>query len=255
MRSSALRWVRALAGLLAGCLVLSAAGCGSFADTTAEDRAAPASADGSSSAPPPPAVSPTTTAPTTASPTTASSPASAASWTADWSTGLAGWAGPGDWKPLDGLLVNDGTGEYSVFRPILAPYRPAARDYAVEAEIRVTSATQASSFGLVVRAGADGTGYAAGVGAGWDQTTGISDLTGWWGSADLSGRLVDGAVFDPGADWHTYRVEVRANVVRLLVDGTEFAAVTDNKYLEAGRVGLWCNRYQVEVRRFAVLPV
>jgi hypothetical protein len=251
MRSRALRSSRVVAGLLAGGLVLSAAACGSFSDSASVDRSAPASADGASA---PSEASPTTASPTTASPTTTSSPTAAMSWTADWGTGLAGWAGPGDWKPLDGLLVNDGTGEYSVFQPILAPYRPAARDYAVEAEIRVTSATQASSFGLVVRAGASGTGYAAGVGAGWDQTTGISDLTGWWGSADLSGRLVDGAVLDPGTEWHTYRVEVRGNVVRLLVDGTEFAVVTDNKYLDNGRVGLWCNRYQVEVRSFAVLP-
>ncbi len=28
---------------------------------------------------------------------------------------------------------------------------------------------------------------------------------GWWGTNDLSARLVDGKVFDPGSDWHTYR--------------------------------------------------
>jgi len=157
------------------------------------------------------------------------------------------------------MLVNDGTGEYSTFKPIFAPYGPPSPDYAVEAQIRVSADQPGSSFGIVARAednpsaGNDAAGgYAGGVGSGWNQTTGINDLSGWWGSSDLNGRLVEGTAFDPGMDWHTYRLEVSGNTVRLLIDATEVARVTDNKYLAAGRVGLWCNKYQLEVRSFTV---
>jgi hypothetical protein len=42
-------------------------------------------------------------------------------YTADWSTGLDGWAGSGDWKTLRGVLLNDGTSGSRT--PILAPAR------------------------------------------------------------------------------------------------------------------------------------
>lgn len=86
---------------------------------------------------------------------------------ADWSGGRNGWFGPSDWKVLDSSLVNDGTGEYSSFKPIVGPPQlDSTPNYAVEAEIRVTSGT-GSSFGLVVRTDGKGGGYAGGVGRGW----------------------------------------------------------------------------------------
>lgn len=74
-----------------------------------------------------------------------------------------GWSLTPDWKRLsNGMLVNDGTGPYSRFAPIFAPYQPEAADYAVETEIRVIQ-DYASSFGVVVRANGKG-GYAVGLG-------------------------------------------------------------------------------------------
>lgn len=182
--------------------------------------------------------------------TTASAPRAAPGtvlYEADWSQGMDGWVGPGDWKLLGGMLLNDGTGDYSEFFPLIAPVDLAGTaDYAVEAEIRVVE--EASSFGIVVRADNRGGGYVAGVGRGWNRTSAISDLDGWWGTNDLNGRLVDGAIFDPRGDWHSYRVEVRGNTLRLFVDDAKLAEVMDNKYLEAGRVGLWSCKYQLEVR-------
>jgi hypothetical protein len=176
-------------------------------------------------------------------------------YAANWSSGRNGWFGPADWKVLDGALVNDGSGQYSRFEPIIAPpVLEGTPNYAAEAVIRVTRA-QGSSFGLVVRADGKGGGYAGGVGSGWRSTSGISDLQGWWGTNDLSMRLVEGLVFDPGSEWHTYRLEARGNVLRLLVDGSILAEVTDNTYLSGGRVGLWCNEYQVEVRSFEVVAI
>jgi hypothetical protein len=52
-----------------------------------------------------------------------------------------------------------------------------------------------------------------------------------------------------------YRVEVRANTLRLLVDGARMVDATDNRYLSPGRVGLWSDQYQLEVRSFKVIAL
>jgi hypothetical protein len=112
-----------------------------------------------------------------------------------------------------------------------------------------------SSFGVVVRANEKNEGYIVGVGSGWNRTTGISYLDGWWGTNDLNGRIAEGRPFDPGTDWHTYRVEVQGNAIKLLIDGAVMASVRDNRYLSGGDVGLWSNRYQLEVRSFKVIKL
>jgi hypothetical protein len=61
--------------------------------------------------------------------------------------------------------------------------------------------------------------------------------------------------FEPGKDWHAYRLEVRGNVCTLSIDGTVQGNVTNNRLLSAGRVGLWSNRYQLEVRSFKVIAL
>jgi len=209
-------------------------------------------------APPSPAGSPTATSEPAARTSIASATQPAASssalpYVADWAASSHAWVGPPDWKVLNGVLLNDGTGEYSGFKPIYAPFEPGAlADYTVEAEIRVTRG-EASSFGVIVRADGQGGGYAAGTGTGWDQTSGINDLTGWWGTSDLSERLIAGKPYKPDSSWHTYAVEAKGNVIRLKVDGGILAAVSDNKYLAGGQIGLWSNGYQLEVRAFRVL--
>ena len=176
-------------------------------------------------------------------------------YSADWKSGMNSWVGPSEWKTLNGMLLDDGTGNGSYFHPIYAPVAPGSiADYAVEAQIQVVGGG-AGSFGIVVRSDGGSAGYVAGVGSGWNGTSGIGTLDGWWGTNDLSGRLVDGKVFNPGNDWHTYRVEVKANVITLYVDGALLAQVTDNKYLNGGQVGLWSCRYQLEVRSFTVTAI
>ena len=45
------------------------------------------------------------------------------------------------------------------------------------------------------------------------------------------------------------------DIHRLSVDNTEMLTVSDNRFLSGGRVGLWSNRYQLEVRNFKVLEM
>jgi hypothetical protein len=126
--------------------------------------------------------------------------------------------------------------------------------------------TGGESFGIVVRADGKGGGYALRASAQpgqrqWRRVrTGrriaqIYDLHGYWTGNQISQRFVAGQLFDPGAAWHTYRVEAKGNVSTFLVDDTPLATVTDNKHLEPGQVGLWCDGYQIEVRSFEVMPI
>jgi hypothetical protein len=61
--------------------------------------------------------------------------------------------------------------------------------------------------------------------------------------------------FEAGQDWHTYRIEARGNVFTHYIDGAFKESMTDNRLLSAGRVGLWSNRYQLEVRSFKVIAL
>lgn len=180
---------------------------------------------------------------------------------ANWSSGINGWVGPPEWKILEGRLLDDGTGDGDNFKPIFAPLSlDEHSNYAVEAQIKVDKGDNGGSFGIVVRGvtnnednGGDATlgGYAAGVGGG-DGNSGINDLAGYWGAYDSYMRLATGKVYDPGTNWHTYRVEAKGNLITLLVDGAVLATVTDNKYLAGGQVGLWSNQFQLDIRSFTV---
>ena len=59
--------------------------------------------------------------------------------------------------------------------------------------------------------------------------------------------------FKPHAAWHTYRVEVKGNTITVRIDGGVVFQVTDNKYLAAGRIGLWSDRCQISVRNFKII--
>jgi hypothetical protein len=83
----------------------------------------------------------------------------------DWGTGLAGWAGPSDWKTVGGMLVNAGSGQRSA-SVIVAPYQPDTPDYAIEAEIQfVQLGDYTGGFGIIARQEGRGEqdGYMGGV--------------------------------------------------------------------------------------------
>ena len=61
------------------------------------------------------------------------------------------------------------------------------------------------------------------------------------------------AQFAPGTTWHTYRVEVKANTIRFLVDGRLLLELRDDTYLTGGQVGLFCYSVQLSVSDFKVI--
>jgi hypothetical protein len=67
--------------------------------------------------------------------------------------------------------------------------------------------------------------------------------------------IAEAAIFTPGLDWHTYRLEVSGNRITLRIDKQVMINTADNRFLSAGGVGLWSTEYQLEVRRFRVIAL
>ncbi len=143
---------------------------------------------------------------------------------ADWSRGLSGWSGTQGWTIVQGQLeVNS-----SDSATLAIPYKPLVSNYAIEVRLQVVRLLQNEGgdflFAAAEQKGKDG--YEAGV----------LDLKkpGPFGSHPQAQALIDpnddmpqGCClpidYEPGYDWHTYRLEVQDNQVRLLDDGTEIA--------------------------------
>jgi hypothetical protein len=66
-------------------------------------------------------------------------------------------------------------------------------------------------------------GYSVGVDL-QNPSTEISSHAGDFGSS------LANSPFDPGAAWHTYRIEVKRDTIKLLIDGGVKLAITDNSY-------------------------
>jgi hypothetical protein len=165
---------------------------------------------------------------------------------ADWSKGLNGWSGSGDWSTLGGMLVcggRDATASVGAVAPVDVS---SANGYAVEADIQLLRYNPADgSFGLAVRGQENGNGY--GFGATTDGTIVLA--------TDQNGVLqdtLDSKPFDPGSNWHRFRIEVSGNTLRAFVDGSLVLNAIDNTFVAGDRVGLWSSGAQLNVRHFIV---
>jgi Putative peptidoglycan binding domain/Curli production assembly/transport component CsgG len=167
--------------------------------------------------------------------------------------GFAGWSLSPDWKHLNGMLVDDGTADTGA---AVAPYNPRSADYAVEAEIRVIQEGDfRNGFSIFVRAG-NKAGYQVAVGKLNGPVTRICYLNaGGLGIADNSECKTIGLAFEPGADWHKYRAEIKGNAITFLIDDAAVTSAIDNRFLSPGRVGLLSMKYQLEVRNFRVISL
>jgi hypothetical protein len=167
----------------------------------------------------------------------------------NWSSGLDRWSVFPSWRVVNGMLVNDGsdTGWAT------SPYRPEkTTDYAVEAEMQLVQHQNCSndeaSFGVAARrTGEASGGYGAGVTCRGSQTT--------IALGNEFGIITPARPFDPTDGWHTYRLEVRGNLIRFLIDGALVAETHDNTYTSGGLAGLWSYRAQVNVRSFKVFKL
>ena len=168
---------------------------------------------------------------------------------ADWSNGLNGWIGGGEWKVLDGILINDGTSNNNCGKLSIIPHlQPKISDYAIEVRMQVirTTGSGSSCFALNARSGYNNghiIEYIGNIGCCGDIE--IYDASNYNQFIRTS--------FDPSGNWHTYRFEVKGTDLKLLIDGTAIAEASDARYLGiTGQVGLSDETMYVNISSFAV---
>lgn len=163
------------------------------------------------------------------------------------------WSGSKDWHIVNGMLVNDGTA-LAGGPTIVAPYELGnVADYAVETNIQVVNwkSCCTSQFAIVVRA-VFSNEYWQGYSLGDDlQGPNIESST----SAGDFGSSLASAPFAPGNAYHTYRIEVKGNRIRLFIDGGIKLDVNDNTYSSGGRVGFWSFGAQLNISSFKIIAL
>jgi hypothetical protein len=177
-------------------------------------------------------------------------------YVADTAGGFDAWSLPGppegsplpDWVVERGMLVSRGFGPGE---PVSAPFTAPSDDYAVEVEAQILRFNRFPETGgndfLVMARGAifGGVGIPC-PGRGPQVDRPMLHLDAWF-----CGFLV-GKAFAPGQEWHTYRLEVEGNELRLFVDGELQLQERSNRTLSGGEVGVLSHRVEVGIRRFAV---
>lgn len=169
---------------------------------------------------------------------------------ADWSQGFDGWAGDETWKVLNGMLLNDGKQKFGTV--IKAPFRPGEAgiaNYMIVADMQLVSIEPSgaifSCFGMIGRSI-----YFLGI-KGKDGQVFYSKQFPAWGY----GYEIETSDFDPGNEWHTYKLIVEGNNIRYLIDDRPLLDVTDNESLEGGEISLFSNASQISIRNFRVIAL
>jgi len=195
-------------------------------------------------------------------PTPTPLPAGVVLYQADWSHGLAGWQGTQGWKVVQGQLETDSSDSAT----LTIPYIPPVSDYAIEIRlqiVQVLSQNGGSSFAIFAKKAPGKDGYEAGVNtilgtAPHPMAAHPASLI----SLDPSDDVAPGSglpvAYYPRSGWHIYRVEVRGNEVRLLVDGTQVgnsARSEQAKALSNGPLGLSSELLELRVSSVRVLTV
>jgi len=204
-----------------------------------------------------PTTDPNVTPTPTTVPTVQTTPG-AVLYTADWSSGMNGWAGSADWKVLNGVLLNDGSNGNTTNGPtIVPPYQlEGINDYAIEAKVQVVSYQNYNRpvFGFAIR----GT-TVNGNWQGYQALIGNLDAANNGGTCNSriytndSNNPLTNTPFDPGKGAaHTYRFEAKGNTLKFYIDGGSVLQVVDNQYLSGAQVGLWCYHAQLSVTSFKI---
>lgn len=168
----------------------------------------------------------------------------------------------GSWSASGDALAIAGTNATS--EPWLTVASVPSPDFAIEAEMRVTMVLDSvcdQSFGVVGGSPGASQVYGGGIlfpcdGTGdWARLTNVSN----WEDGYNADEVLSENRFDPGEDWHTYRLELRGNRLRLIVDGVGIVTSKLDTPINPGatdaEAGLWSQGVGLEIRRIAVFPL
>jgi hypothetical protein len=165
----------------------------------------------------------------------------------------------GSWSASTDALVNPGSS--AVAEPWLVISAVPPGNFVVEAEIRVNGLLESvcdQSFGLT--AGAPGADQVIGGGlifpcASDTARARLTDVSVWEDGYNADPVLAE-EEFDPGDDWHTYRLELRGDELRLLIDGADVVSGTLETPIDPAsddaEAGLWAQGVELEVRKVSV---
>lgn len=194
----------------------------------------------------PPTAAPPTTAPqatntptgATATPTATATPAGAPPLCeSDVANNWSGWNIQPPWKLLNGTLLTDNSSNSTLIPP--ANCQPTTRNYAVQETLQVVQGS--GQFGFVVRGGSV-PGYTVGIDLGYPRA--------YIDSTQNLGIQYNN--MPDASQSHTYRAEVKDNTVTFLIDGTQVMQITDNTYLDPGKIAIFCAGTQLEITDFQV---
>jgi len=233
----------------------------------------PVTATPAATAPPAATATPAPAGTPTAVPSPAPPPAGLL-YQANWLHGLGQWTAPGGgrphgWSISNGMLFYDGSGQQA----IIPPYNPGKQGhaaYAIQAEIRMVRGVipgQQIFGGDVLVNGSNGsTGYSwtiynsGNLGNGADQCTNGRDGKGCVGLSFTNTPGVEAGdiakhPFTYGYGWHTYRMEVKDNQIRFLIDGKMVIKLAQYRYWSGGYPDLTSNHTQILVRSFQIIAL
>jgi len=207
-----------------------------------------------------PASTPRPTATTPVQPTPTSLPPGTMLYQADWSQGLSQWQASGGWKVVQGQLEVAANN----LSKIIIPYRPTVANYAIEVRLEVVSLIQGEGGYWTIfgqrQPGKDGF-QAGALGLKGSEER----MSGSHGQAqvyfDPLSAMAPGIGipndYDPGFKWHTYRVEVYENSVRLRDNGVSLAygSSVDADFISNGPIGLECERLVLRIALIRVLAM
>jgi len=165
------------------------------------------------------------------------------------SDGWQGWALSSDWRRVanNKLLSDDGSAGSNQSGPsAIPPYTiPAGvQNFAIVANVTMPQPLNNAHFSL--------TACGRTTSNGWQGYEGLEN----GGQAQIFANSNELAQtdFNPGTGPHTYRLEVRGNVITLYIDNALVVQATDNTFLPCGsQVGMVSSQAIVHVSSFQVI--
>lgn len=190
----------------------------------------------------------------------------------DATTSFKNWVGSPEWKQInDGTLGSDGSGDGSASNGYImwSDCKLTTANYAVEAQIQYVRSTGSGAFqfefGMMLRGDGDKNGYEVGAGASsvyncpasQAMVTLVQDGQGNNDHKESCLSPLPGAAKDYPVDsaFHTYRAEVSGNAIKLLIDGRQLLATSDNTYTDPGQVGLRDIYGDINIKSFKVIAL
>jgi hypothetical protein len=170
-----------------------------------------------------PRVSPTPTVPVV--------PAGTVLFRADWSHGLSAWGNQHGWKLVNGMAQSD----VSIGNALTVPYLLTVRNYIIECRFQVVNVPRTGGY-FIIKAPhlPNKDGYTAGIlnlyapGARTSPYGNPEALIYLDPLDDMQARMAP-IDYDPGSNWHTYRVQIKGPAADLFIDGSDSSTAVSEK--------------------------